>query len=167
MHLCLHLNFPLMVRTTYAAESGMQKMESTKEEQDFLIDHLQNRIHYTERLSDVYNSQIKAQAGELRSAEETLCLAASEATGVQLEKKRLLGQWQSTLLAIQFRDDALKVMGKIAQFASRFVVAPLDADEEHHNPFAKISHAVLFGFPNYSATRTSFGTLTPSHAARL
>lgn len=120
----------LLCRTTYAAESGLQKMESTKKEQDFLIDHLQSRIHYTERMRDVYNSQIKTQAGELRSAEETLSLAASEATGVQLEKKRLLGQWQSTLLSIQFRDDALKVLANVARFASYFILTQPGADKE-------------------------------------
>lgn len=84
-------------------------MESTKKEQDFLIDHLQSRINYTQKMSDVYDSQIEAQVGELRAAEETLSLAESEVAGVQQEKKRLLTQWQSTLLAIQFRDDALRV----------------------------------------------------------
>eukprot|EP00884_Botryococcus_braunii_P018105 jgi/Botrbrau1/4979/Bobra.0396s0007.2 len=95
---------------TYAAESSMQKMESTKKEQDFLIDHLQRRISYTQKMSGVYDSQLEAQVGEIRAAEETLSLAESEVAGVQQEKKRLLSQWQSTLLAIQFRDDALRAL---------------------------------------------------------
>jgi hypothetical protein len=96
-------------RTTYAAESSMQKLESTKKEQDFFIDHLQNRINYTQKMIGIYESQAQAHVGELRVAEESLGLAASEVAGVQQEKKRLLSQWQSTLLALQLRDDALRV----------------------------------------------------------
>jgi coiled-coil domain-containing protein 40 len=97
----------------------MQKIEVTKKQQDYLVDHLQNRIRSAQNMTELHDAQLMAQARETRAAQETLAQAAMEMDEVQFAQKQLLTQWQSSLLAIQRRDEAVKVRLTIAMTAAR------------------------------------------------
>ena len=99
----------LPYRATYAAENAVQRLEKGKKEQDLLIDHLHGQIKGHQRQIALFTQQHAAQQRETRAAQETLAEAAAEMEGVAFEKKQLTAQWQSSLIAMQKRDEALKV----------------------------------------------------------
>lgn len=70
---------------------------------------LQERIRVQQRALELCSAQAEAQAHETRAAQEMLAEAEAEMEGVNFEKKQLVAQWQSSLTAMQRRDEALKV----------------------------------------------------------
>ena len=102
-------------RATYAAEQSVQKLEKGKKDQDLLIDHLQQQLRTHEQQIAIYSQQYDAQKRETRAAKEMLAGAEAEMEGVHFEKKQLTAQWQSSLIATQRRDQALRVSMNNAQ----------------------------------------------------
>ncbi len=102
-------------RATYAAEQSVQKLEKGKKDQDLLIDHLQQQLRTHEQQIAIYSQQYDAQKRETRAAKEMLAGAEAEMEGIHFEKKQLTAQWQSSLIATQRRDQALRVSMSIAQ----------------------------------------------------
>lgn len=96
-------------RATYAAEQSVQKLEKGKKDQDLLIDHLQQQLRTHEQQIAIYSQQYDAQKRETRAAKEMLAGAEAEMEGIHFEKKQLTAQWQSSLIATQRRDQALRV----------------------------------------------------------
>ena len=96
-------------RATYAAEQSVQKLEKGKQEQDLLIDHLHQQVRTQEQQIAIYTQQYEAQRRESRAAKEMLAGAEAEMEGIHFEKKQLTAQWQSSLIATQRRDQALRV----------------------------------------------------------
>lgn len=88
-------------RAAYAAEAAVSKLEKDKLEQDFRIDELQDRLKGLQQQLQLYTAQHDAQARETRAALETLAEAEAEMEGVHFEKKQLVAQWKSSLVAIQ------------------------------------------------------------------
>jgi peptidoglycan hydrolase CwlO-like protein len=102
-------------RATYAAEQSVQKLEKGKKDQDLLIDHLQQQLRTHEQQIAIYSQQYDAQKRETRAAKEMLAGAEAEMEGIHFEKKQLTAQWQSSLIATQRRDQALRVSMSNAQ----------------------------------------------------
>lgn len=99
----------MLCRATYAAEQSVQKLEKGKKEQDLLIDHLHQQVRTQEQQIAIYTQQYEAQRRESRAAKEMLAGAEAEMEGIHFEKKQLTAQWQSSLIATQRRDQALRV----------------------------------------------------------
>lgn len=99
----------MLCRATYAAEQSVQKLEKGKKEQDLLIDHLHQQVRTQEQQIAIYTQQCEAQMRESRAAKEMLAGAEAEMEGIHFEKKQLTAQWQSSLIATQRRDQALRV----------------------------------------------------------
>ncbi|GLC36058.1 hypothetical protein PLESTB_000533200 [Pleodorina starrii] len=97
-------------RAAYAAEEAVQKMEKSKMEQDFRIDTLQENLKSGAQQLSLVSAQLEAQKRETRAALETLAEAEAEMENVHFEKKQLVAQWKSSLLAIQKRDEALSAI---------------------------------------------------------
>ncbi|DBA91706.1 TPA: hypothetical protein ACH3X1_003305 [Trebouxia sp. C0004] len=97
-------------RATYAAEQSVQKLEKGKKDQDLLIDHLQQQLRTQEQQIAIYSQQYDAQKRETRAAKEMLAGAEAEMEGIHFEKKQLTAQWQSSLIATQRRDQALRAL---------------------------------------------------------
>ncbi|KAG2423494.1 hypothetical protein HXX76_015242 [Chlamydomonas incerta] len=97
-------------RAAYAAEEAVQKLEKQKMEQDFRIDTLQDNLKGTQQQLALVSAQLEAQKRETRAALETLAEAEAEMENVHFEKKQLVAQWKSSLLAIQKRDEALSAI---------------------------------------------------------
>ena len=96
-------------RATYAAEQSVQKLEKGKKDQDLLIDHLHQQVQTQEQQIAIYTQQYESQRRETRAAKEMLAGAEAEMEGIHFEKKQLTAQWQSSLIATQRRDEALRV----------------------------------------------------------
>ncbi|KAG2494199.1 hypothetical protein HYH03_007557 [Edaphochlamys debaryana] len=97
-------------RAAYAAEEAVQKLEKQKMDQDFRIDTLQENLKSTQQQLALVTAQTEAQKRETRAALETLAEAEAEMENVHFEKKQLVAQWKSSLLAIQKRDEALSAI---------------------------------------------------------
>ena len=87
----------------------MQKLEKGKKDQDLLIDHLHQQVRSQEQQIAIYTQQYESQRRETRAAKELLAGAQAEMEGIHFEKKQLTTQWQSSLIATQRRDEALRV----------------------------------------------------------
>ncbi len=95
-------------RAAYKAEGEVSEKEKAKEEQDLRIDRLNERIKRAHEQIALYKSQIASQAEETAAAEETLRDASKEMDTVRFEKTQLMAQWQSNLIALRQRDEALQ-----------------------------------------------------------
>eukprot|EP00798_Chlamydomonas_sp_ICE-L_P001679 gene1679-33074_t len=94
-------------RAAYAAEGAVQKLEREKLDQDLRIDTMQESMKAQQQQLELHTAQLSAQKRETRAAMETLAEAEAEMESVHFEKKQLVAQWKSSLLAIQKRDEAL------------------------------------------------------------
>lgn len=95
-------------RETYAAEEAISKAEKAKEKQDQYIDTLNERFKALSAELGMYEARIAAQQEEANEAGKMLQEAVKEMDGIQYEKKQLLQQWQSSLIGMQKRDEALQ-----------------------------------------------------------
>ncbi|TPX41008.1 hypothetical protein SeMB42_g05780 [Synchytrium endobioticum] len=99
-------------RTTMKAEQDMLKQEMEKKRQDFFIDSLTEKCRGLKEQKILYESQHDAQQRETKAAQETLQDAVTEMEAIQFEKRQLLHQWKSSLLALQRRDEFLNGIEK-------------------------------------------------------
>ena len=99
-------------RATYKTEEHVQGLEMDKKQQDMLIDDLMRSTKKLEEKLSIYESQLAAQKEETRQAKQVLQEAALEMEKIRLEKKQLLHQWKSSLLAVQRRDEHLQSVDK-------------------------------------------------------
>lgn len=95
-------------RATYKAEEGAGDQEKAKKQQDVYIDQLNERLKRLHEQLALYEAQIQSQKRESEAAEATLREATEEMEGIGFEKKQLMQQWQSALVGMQKRDEALQ-----------------------------------------------------------
>lgn len=104
----LQSRISLTKRVTLKTEEDIGKTEISKKRQDFYIDQLnENQRRLREQLS-LYEHQLRNQQKESVAAHETLQDATTEMEAITFEKKQLLNQWKSSLIALQRRDDMLR-----------------------------------------------------------
>lgn len=96
-------------RETYAAEEAVTKLEKAKAAQDLFIDGLNEEYKAKGEELGLYESRLATQREEAAAASATLSDALKEMEVIQGEKKQLLVQWQTTLIGIQKRNEALQV----------------------------------------------------------
>jgi chromosome segregation ATPase len=94
-------------RATYRAEENIGALEKDKKQQDLLIDAMNEQLKKLQEEVGLYEAQLIAQKKETINARETLAQAGSEMQIIAMEKKQLIQQWQSSLVAMARRDDAL------------------------------------------------------------
>ncbi len=71
---------------------------------------MQENMKNLQQQLSLHTAQLEAQKRETRAAMETLAEAEAEMETVHFEKKQLVSQWKSSLVAIQKRDEALAAM---------------------------------------------------------
>lgn len=96
-------------RETYAAEEAVSKLEKAKQVQDVFIDKMSEEYKTKSEELALYEARLASQRQEASAAAATLSEAVKEMEVIQTEKKQLLMQWQSTLIAVQKRNEALQV----------------------------------------------------------
>jgi chromosome segregation ATPase len=97
-------------RTTLKTEKDILIQEMEKKSQDLLIDSLTMKLRSLQERKATYENQLGVQARETQAARETLQDAQMEMEAIQFEKRQLVNQWRSTLLALQKRDDAVRAL---------------------------------------------------------
>jgi len=95
-------------RATYKAEESVTEVEKEKRTQDLYIDQLNERLKRLHEQHALYEAQLQAQQRETEAAVQTLREAEKEMEGLSFEKKQLMQQWQSSLIGVQRRDEALQ-----------------------------------------------------------
>merc|ERR1712166_268353 len=95
-------------RATYKAESDIQSLEDKQKWQDLYIDSQHDKIKRLEEQLALYDAQLESQKQETKAAADTLHEASEEMQAINYEKRTLLQQWKSSLIALQRRDEALQ-----------------------------------------------------------
>jgi len=95
-------------RATYKAEADIQQLEEKQKWQDLYIDGQHDKIKRLEEQLALYDAQYDSQKQETKAAADTLHEAAEEMQAIHYEKRTLLHQWKSSLIALQRRDEALQ-----------------------------------------------------------
>ncbi|KAG4107310.1 hypothetical protein H8356DRAFT_1622505 [Neocallimastix lanati (nom. inval.)] len=95
-------------RTTLKTEEDISKQEIEKKRQDFYIDKLTTQLQQLKEKLALYDSQYHAQSKESKAAQETLHEAEMEMEAMTFEKRQLLNQWNSSVFALQKREEIIK-----------------------------------------------------------
>merc|ERR1711865_1205785 len=95
-------------RATYKAEADIQQLEEKQNWQDLYIDSQHDKIKRLEEQLALYDAQLESQKQETKAAADTLHEASEEMQAINYEKRTLLQQWKSSLIALQRRDEALQ-----------------------------------------------------------
>jgi len=95
-------------RTTLKTEEDITKQEIEKKRQDFYIDKLTTQLQQLKEKLALYDSQFHAQTKESKAAQETLHEAEMEMEAMTFEKRQLLNQWNSSVFALQKREEIIK-----------------------------------------------------------
>ena len=96
-------------RATYVAEETASRTEKAAARQDAFIDGLHARLRAARASRDLASARAAEQRTETRSARELLAATAAEVEAVHWERRARGSQWRDSLLAVQRRDEALKV----------------------------------------------------------
>lgn len=90
----------------------MQLLEKEKKQQDLLIDDLMRSTKQLEDQIELRTAQVESQKVETRGAMDVLKEAGQEMERIRFEKKQLIAQWKSSLLAVERRDEHLQSIQK-------------------------------------------------------
>lgn len=100
----------VMRRATHKTEEAVGELEKKKQEQDLYIDSRVDKIKQLQEEIAMIEAQRQSQQQETGAAEVTLREAGKEMQTTQFEKKQVMQQWNSTLIALQKRDEAHEAM---------------------------------------------------------
>eukprot|EP00762_Andalucia_godoyi_P001717 ANDGO_07121.mRNA.1 Coiled-coil domain-containing protein 40 homolog len=95
-------------RETYKAEQDVSALEKEKKTQDILIDGLHEQIKNQQNTLATLQAQLDAQRNETNAARKALSEASNEMATIHFDRKVLMGQWKSSLVGMQRRDEAFR-----------------------------------------------------------
>ena len=100
------------ITRTVASKAGdnVREMEKDKQAQDVYIDGLYEQVRRLE--ADVTDAQLKVQREQTEEANKMIQQTNAELEVLVFEKKQLVQQWRSSVLALNRRDQALAAAGK-------------------------------------------------------
>jgi len=110
-------------RTTEKAGVELAKAEEEKKKQDLLVNVLTQAIDHLREDIELFEAQLSAQKDETRAALKTLTEASTELEAIQLEKKQLLQQWNSSLIGMRRRDEAYAAMQEAVGLQNQKIMA--------------------------------------------
>jgi chromosome segregation ATPase len=115
-------------RAAYKAEESLGDKEKGKKAQDLYLDQLGSQVKAAADSLAVFEAQIGAQRAESEAATAAMADANAEMETIRFEKKQLLQQWQSSLVAMRRRDEALTAAQRSIS-DSQQALASMDAEE--------------------------------------
>ncbi|XP_043924009.1 coiled-coil domain-containing protein 40 [Protopterus annectens] len=119
----------VMKRATQKAEAERTQAEQQKMKQDLFVDRLTKQVERLNEQTAMYEAQIIAQAEESKAAKNTVTEAQMEIDAINMEKKQLLQQWNTSLIGMRRRDEAYAAMEE-ALSQARQQVQSLDTEIE-------------------------------------
>ncbi|XP_075260271.1 coiled-coil domain-containing protein 40-like [Convolutriloba macropyga] len=96
----------VMKRAAEKAEKDAGELETEKQKQDLFVDRLVETLDKLREQVALYEAQYQAQVEETKAAKEALTDAQTEIESINLEKKQLYQQWNSSLIGMRRRDEA-------------------------------------------------------------
>ncbi|PHJ22551.1 m protein [Cystoisospora suis] len=109
------MNGFLKRRETYKENTTLQRRETEKMHQDFLIDSLNERIRDLTEQKGLYESQTAAQLTETDAARAALQEAHREVEAIAADKQRVLQQWKSSVIGMKRREEALQAIKQMVR----------------------------------------------------
>jgi chromosome segregation ATPase len=97
----------IVQRAASTAENAVSELEKAKTEQDLYIDRLTEQARQLEVDVQLYEAQLSSQREETSVANGTLAEAAEQMGAIEFEKTQLRQQWQTALIGMNKRDQAL------------------------------------------------------------
>lgn len=92
------------------ADVEVTNAERAKQLQDLYVDRLTDTVRQLHEQIAMYESQTKAQQEEYHATQDALAEAQTEMQALNLEQKQLLQQWNSSVIGMKRRDEALSAM---------------------------------------------------------
>ncbi|KAM9371460.1 coiled-coil domain-containing protein 40 [Phaethornis superciliosus] len=99
-------NILLMKRSTKKAEAEKFQAEMEKKKQDLLVDRLTRKSYELQEQIALFEAQLVAQAEDTKATRQAANEACMEIQAINMEKKRLMGHWNSSLAGMKQRDEA-------------------------------------------------------------
>eukprot|EP00158_Paraphelidium_tribonemae_P009866 Partr_v1_DN28984_c1_g1_i4_m25971 putative coiled-coil domain containing 40 len=94
-------------RSASKAEQDLREREEFKIAQDLLVDSLNTTIDRLKSEIDLFQARLDRHQTEDRGSDDILAAARIEIDAVLMEKKRLLSQWKSAVVALERKDAIL------------------------------------------------------------
>ncbi|NWV11178.1 CCD40 protein, partial [Ptilonorhynchus violaceus] len=105
----MHHKVLLMKQSAKRAEAEKIQAEVEKKKQDLLLDHLTSRVYELQEQIALFEAQLVAQAEDTKVTRQAVSEAGLEVQAINMEKKRLMDHWNSSLAGMKQRDEAYVV----------------------------------------------------------
>ncbi|NWR82279.1 CCD40 protein, partial [Furnarius figulus] len=102
----MHHKILLMKRSAKKAEVEKFQAEVEKKKQDLLLDQLTRKAYELQEQIALFEAQFVAQAEDTKVTRQAVSEAAMEVQAINMEKKRLINYWNSSLAGMKQRDEA-------------------------------------------------------------
>ncbi|NXI10410.1 CCD40 protein, partial [Irena cyanogastra] len=105
----MHHRLLLMKQSAERAEAEKIQAEVEKKKQDLFLDQLTRRVHQLQEQIALFEAQLVAQAEDTKVTRQAVSEAGLEVQAINMEKKKLLDHWNSSLAGMKQRDEAYVV----------------------------------------------------------
>ncbi|NXX74726.1 CCD40 protein, partial [Urocolius indicus] len=102
----MHHNILLMKQSTKKAEAEKARAEVEKKKQDLLLNRLTRKAFELQEQIALLEAQFVAQAEDTKTTRQAVTEACMEVQAINMEKKRLISYWNSSLAGMKQRDEA-------------------------------------------------------------
>ncbi|NXH83891.1 CCD40 protein, partial [Edolisoma coerulescens] len=102
----MHHRLLLMKQSAKRAEAERIQAEVEKKKQDLLLDQLTRRVYELQEQIALFEAQLVAQAEDTKVTRQEVSEAGLEVQAINMEKKRLMDHWNSSLAGMKQRDEA-------------------------------------------------------------
>ncbi|NWV42285.1 CCD40 protein, partial [Grantiella picta] len=101
-----HHRLLLMKQSAKRAEAERIQAEVEKKKQDLLLDQLTRKVYELQEQIALFEAQLVAQAEDTKVTRQAVSEAGLEVQAINMEKKRLMEHWNSSLAGMKQRDEA-------------------------------------------------------------
>ncbi|XP_014742925.1 PREDICTED: coiled-coil domain-containing protein 40 [Sturnus vulgaris] len=105
----MHHRVLLMKQSAKRAEAERIQAEVEKKKQDLLLDQFTRRVYQLQEQIALFEAQLVAQAEDTKVTRQAVSEAGLEVQAINVEKKRLIEHWNSSLAGMKQRDEAYVV----------------------------------------------------------
>ncbi|XP_077643537.1 coiled-coil domain-containing protein 40 [Lonchura striata] len=105
----MHHKLLLMKQSAKRAEAERIQAEVEKKKQDLFLDQLTRRVHQLQEQIALFEAQLVAQAEDTKVTRQAISEAGLEVQAINIEKKKLMDHWNSSLAGMKQRDEAYVV----------------------------------------------------------
>ncbi|XP_020922162.1 coiled-coil domain-containing protein 40 isoform X2 [Sus scrofa] len=100
----------IMKHVVKKSEAERSRAELEKQQQDLHVDQLTTRANQLEEQTALFEAQYHAQVEDTRMLRKAVNEACMEIDTINVEKKRILQQWATSLVGMKHRDEAHKTI---------------------------------------------------------